>query len=88
MVATPFPIKLVMARASDMNLSTPNKRASPSTGITSIAVRVDASTMNPLPVTPAAPFEVIIRMPMMVSICSSESWTLNTCERKITAIER
>ena len=51
MVATPFPIKFVMALASDMNLSTPNNRANPSTGITLIAVRVVARTRKPLPVT-------------------------------------
>ena len=69
MVATPFPIKLVIARASDMNLSTPNNKARPSMGITPfMAVKVEASTINPLPVTPAAPFEVTIKIPIMVRI--------------------
>ena len=67
MVATPLPMKLVILRASDINRSTPSNRASPSTGITLMAVSVLASTTKPLPVTPAAPFDVTIRMPMMVS---------------------
>ena len=66
----PFPMKLVIALASDMNLSTPNNKASPSTGIILVAVNVDDNTINPLPVTPAAPFEVIINIAMMVNICS------------------
>ena len=58
-----------MARASDINLSTPNNKARPSMGMTPfIAVKVEARTINPLPVTPAAPFEVTIKMPIMVSI--------------------
>ena len=63
-------MKLVMALASDMNLSTPNNKANPSTGIIFVAVNVDDNTIKPLPVTPAAPLEVIINMAMMVNICS------------------
>ena len=57
-VATALPIRLVMARASDMNRSTPTSSASPATGIAGIAVSVAASVMNPPPVTAAAPFDV------------------------------
>ena len=66
----PLPMKLVIALASDINLSTPNNKASPSTGIMLVAVKVDDNTIKPLPVTPAAPFEVTINMAMMVNICS------------------
>ena len=44
------------------------KRANPSIGITLVAVRVDANIIKPLPVTPAAPLEVTIKIPMMVMI--------------------
>ena len=88
MVATPLPIKLVIARASDINLSTPKSKARPSTGITFIAVKVDAKTIKPLPVTPAAPFDVTIRIPMIVKICRKSKSTLNTWAKKMIAIER
>ena len=57
-VATPLPIRLVSARASDMKRSMPRISASPATGTWPTAESVAASTMKPLPVTPAAPFEV------------------------------
>ena len=68
-MATPLPIKLVIALASLINRSTPSSRAKPSTGITFTAVSVEASTTKPLPVTPAAPFEVTIKIPIIVNIC-------------------
>ena len=74
-VATPLPMRLVMARASLINLSTPRRKARPSTGMRWRAVRVEASTMKPLPVTPAAPLEVIIRMPMMLRSSNTPSST-------------
>ena len=57
-VATPLPIRLVSARASDMKRSMPRISASPATGTPPTADSVAASTMKPLPVTPAAPLEV------------------------------
>jgi hypothetical protein len=54
-VATPLPIKLVKARASDMNLSTPSNKTIPSTGIVCRLDKVAAKTINPPPVTAAAP---------------------------------
>lgn len=68
MVATPLPIKLVMALASDIKRSTPNKRASPSIGMTLVADKVEAKITKPLPVTPAAPLEVTISIPSITSI--------------------
>jgi hypothetical protein len=53
-----------------------------------MAVSVDASTVNPLPVTPAAPFEVTMSMPRMVSISPVVSCTLYNCARKMAAMER
>ena len=51
-------MRLVSARASDMKRSMPRISASPATGTWPTADSVAASTMKPLPVTPAAPFEV------------------------------
>src|SRR5687768_11790181 len=51
-VATVLPIMLVIARPSLIKRSTPTSKASPSTGTTFIAVRVEVSTRKPLPVTP------------------------------------
>jgi hypothetical protein len=62
-VATPLPIRLVTARASLMNRSTPSRSASPSTGTTRSAESVLASTTKPLPVTPAAPLLVTMSTP-------------------------
>src|SRR5260221_6456919 len=57
-VATPLPITLVSALASDMKRSMPSISVRPATGSVPTLDRVAASTMNPLPVTPAAPFDV------------------------------
>lgn len=67
-VATPLPIKFVTARASDMKRSTPINNAIPSTGIIGNAAKVAAKVMNPEPVTPAAPLDVIIKIPSKVII--------------------
>lgn len=48
---------LVSARASDIKRSIPRISAVPATGKCPTAEMVAASTMKPLPVTPAAPFE-------------------------------
>src|SRR5690242_18433773 len=57
-VATALPIRLVIARASDMKRSTPSSSVSPATGIVGNAASVAASVTNPLPVTAAAPLDV------------------------------
>ena len=54
-----------MALASDIKRSTPNNNARPSTGMVLMLVRVDANTTNPLPVTPAAAYEVTMSIPIM-----------------------
>ena len=87
-VATPLPMILVMARASLMNLSTASRKARPSTGIFWMAVRVEARTMKPLPVTPAAPLEVTMRMPSMVRSSPVVRWTLYSWARKMVAMDR
>src|SRR6516165_6248218 len=66
-VARPFPIRLVRARASDIKRSTPRINAMLATGMVPTEASVAASTMKPLPVTPAAPFEVRSNTPMMPS---------------------
>ena len=65
-VATPLPIRLVMARASDMKRSTPMSSVRPATGSVVVAASVAASVMKPPPVTAAAPFEVSMRTPSSV----------------------
>ena len=69
-VATPLPIRLVSARASDMNRSTPRISAMLATGTVPSEASVAASTMKPEPVTPAAPFEVSSRMAIRPSCCA------------------
>jgi hypothetical protein len=75
-VAMALPIKLVIERPSLINLSTPHKNPSPSSGIEPTDVNVEANTTNPLPVTPAAPFEVTIKMPNNSNISLILSGTL------------
>ena len=53
-------MKLVTARHSDMNRSMPRINAMPATGTDGTTASVAASVMNPAPVTPAAPFELIM----------------------------
>ncbi|MOA59332.1 hypothetical protein D3C78_1839170 [compost metagenome] len=48
---------MVRARASDMKRSIPRISARPASGRWPTAEMVAASTIKPLPVTPAAPFE-------------------------------
>src|SRR3954469_24316797 len=87
-VATPLPIRFTIARASDMNRSTPSTSASPSTGTVCVAASVLASTMKPDPVTPAAPFEVTINTASSASCWPSDMCTPNACAMKIDAIDR
>ncbi|MNR67800.1 hypothetical protein D3C85_1919940 [compost metagenome] len=51
---------LVIARASDMNRSTPNSNTMPATGMVPRDDKVAARMMNPEPVTPAEPLDVNI----------------------------
>ena len=85
-VATAFPIKLVTDLASLIKRSTPMSKASPSRGMTLIAAKVDAKTIKPLPVTPAAPLLVISKIPKMVNCCEIENSTSNTCAKNMMAI--
>jgi hypothetical protein len=57
-VATALPMKLTIARHSDMNLSIPKISMMPAAGTVPIVLNVAAIAMNPPPATPAAPFEV------------------------------
>src|SRR5438874_7726867 len=56
-VATPLPMRLVMARHSLMKRSMPTSKASDWTGTDGTAASVAASVMKPEPVTPLAPFD-------------------------------
>ena len=47
-----------------------------------------AETINPLPVTPAAPLDVIIKIPIMLRISQKLKCTLYNCAKKITAIDK
>ena len=71
-----------------MKRSTPSSSAMPSMGITFVEDSVLASTMNPEPVTPAAPFDVIIRTARMANCCDNARSLPYTCARKIVAIVR
>ncbi|MNC61480.1 hypothetical protein D3C75_1114230 [compost metagenome] len=55
-----MPMVLVIARASDMNRSTPSNNTMPATGIVPRDESVAARMMKPEPVTPAEPLEVNI----------------------------
>src|SRR5262249_39236382 len=87
-VATPLPMRLVSARASDMKRSTPRISAMLATGIWPTEASVAASTMKPLPVTPAAPFEVNSSTAMIPSCCHSVSSVFVACARKMAAMVR
>ena len=87
-VAAPLPMRFVIDRAWLMNRSTPSSSAMPSIGTTFIAESVLARTMNPEPVTPAAPFDVIIRTARIPICWPMERGTPYTCARKSVAIER
>ena len=56
--AVAFPIRFVTALASDINRSIPKIKARPKVGMEFTIDKVDARVTEPLPVTPAAPFEV------------------------------
>jgi len=56
-------------------------RAMLATGMVPTEASVAASTMKPEPVTPAAPFDVRSRMPMIPSCCASERSVLVACAR-------
>ena len=87
-VATVLPMKLVMARASDMKRSTPRIRAMPATGTVPVADSVAARVMNPLPVTPAAPLEVSSSTASRLSCCGSDSGVSVAWAMKSAAIVR
>lgn len=57
-VATPLPIKLVMALHSLINRSMPINSESDSMGIDGTVAKVAASVMNPAPVTPLEPLKI------------------------------
>src|SRR5262249_60844108 len=59
-VATPLPMRLVSARHSLMNLSMPSRMAIDWMGMSGTIASVAASVTKPAPVTPEAPFEVIM----------------------------
>ena len=81
-------MRLVSARASDMKRSIPRISARPATGTLPTADRVAASTMKPLPVTPAAPFDVNSSTSNSVSCCASVIGVLVACAMNIAAIVR
>ena len=85
-VATALPIRLVIARASDMKRSTPSSSARPASGMLGNADSVAASVMNPLPVTAAAPFDVSSRMPSSDSCWLNDRCTPLACATNSAAI--
>ena len=87
-MATPLPIRLVMARASAMKRSMPRMSDSPATGMTLTEASVAASVTNPPPATAAAPFDVSNSTPRIVNSSVQESVMLHACAMKIAAIVR
>jgi hypothetical protein len=65
-VATPLPTRLVSARHSLMNLSMPMMSASDWIGMSGMIASVAARVTNPAPVTPDAPFEVIMAITRII----------------------
>ena len=65
--ATPLPIVFVTAMPSPMKRWMPSTMATPATGIWLVAASVPASTTSAAPATPAAPFDVSIRMASSVT---------------------
>ena len=78
----------MIARASLMKRSTPSRIATPSTGTTRSADSVLASTMNPDPVTPAAPLLVSISTPSTLNCWASVRCTRNACATNNVAMDR
>jgi hypothetical protein len=68
-VASPLPMRLVRACASDMKRSTPRINAMLATGIVPIELRA-ANDDKPLPITPPALFAVNNSAPTMPSSCA------------------
>ena len=79
-------MRFVNARASDISRSMPTIKTMPSTGIRCVEESVAASTMKPLPVTPAAPFEVIKQIASNVSSCVKVSDVFVACAMNIAPI--
>lgn len=85
-VATPFPIRFVMARHSLMKRSIPTSSASDSIGMPGTACKVAASVTKPAPVTPLAPLDVIIATSNKLSWWLRSSGVLVACARKTAAM--
>ena len=82
------PMRFVMARASDMNRSTPRRSVRPATGMLPTAESVAASVMKPPPVTAAAPFDVSRRTARISSSCPSVTCVLVAWAMKSVASVR
>ncbi len=88
MQATQLLMVLVSARASDMKRSMPTINATPATGRSGITVSVATRATKPLPVTPAAPFEVSSMMPSIAAIWPHDRWMSQACAMNIEASVR
>jgi hypothetical protein len=85
MVATPLPIRFVSARHSLMNLSMPSRMASDWIGMSGTIASVAANVTKPAPVTPEAPFDVIMAIARMPSSWPMVIGVLVACARKSVA---
>ena len=85
-VATLLPMKFVIERHSLMKRSMPSSSATDSMGIVFIAESVAARVTKPAPVTPLAPFEVIIATSSRPICWRRSSGVFVACARKIAAI--
>ena len=68
-----------------MNLSMPSRIASDCIGMSGTTASVAASVMKPAPVTPEAPFEVIMAITRMPSSWPMVSGVLVACARNSVA---
>ena len=85
-VATPFPMRLVIARHSLMNRSMPTSKASDWMGIDGTAASVAARVTNHAPVTPVAPFDESMATSSSVICWPSVSGVFVAWARKIAAM--
>jgi hypothetical protein len=87
-VATALPMRLVIARASDMKRSMPTMSAMPTAGMVPKACSPAASVTRPAPVTPAAPFDTSSSSRSRPICWLMDIWVLVAWAMKIAPIVR
>ena len=85
-VATPLPMRFVIARHSLMKRSMPTSSASDAMGTVGTTASVAASVTKPAPVTPLEPFEDTIATSSSVTCSRRSSGVFVACARKTAAM--